>query len=97
MIYPVKGISGYVWGEHGCVRVCAGVRRCSHVCMCSQVCAGVRGDAQVCAGVHGCGSVQKGGCAGVHGCVHVCGMNFQNFFRRIADFNMYPIRILIII
>ena len=61
------------------------------VCGCAQVFvwlyvfAGVRGDAQVCAGVHGCGSVQKGGCAGVHGCVHVCGMNFQNFFWRIES------------
>ena len=65
------------------MRVCAGV--CAQVFACVYVFAGVRGDAQVCAGVHGCGSVQKGGCAGVHGCVHVCGMNFQNFFWRIES------------
>ena len=53
-------------------------------CGCARVCGGIRGCAPVCAGVHGCGSGQKGG---LHGYVHVCGMNFQNFFWRIESLN----------
>ena len=57
----------------GCVRVSAGVRSCVRVC--------TGGSAWVWARVIMCGRV----CTGVHGCVHVCGMNFQNFFQRIES------------
>ena len=96
MIYQVKGISGYVWGECGCARVCADVGGCVWVC------AGMQGGAGVQV-VHGCESrcawvwaemggrgaqVWGGGCSGVHGCVHVCGMNFQIFFWRIVSLHI---------
>ena len=68
-------------GVRGCAQVCAGVSGCSQVCVC--VFADVWG--RRCTGVHGFGSGWKGGCAGVHGCVHMCRMNFQNFFRRIES------------
>ena len=60
---------------------------------CAQVCAGVPRCTWLYPDVCGCAWV----CMGMQRFAHVCGMNFQNFFRRIADFNMYPIRILIII
>ena len=67
--------------------------------VCGWVCASVRRYAWVCAVVHGCEQVRvragAGRCgqvrAGVLGCgrvcmdMHVCGMNFQNFFRRIES------------
>ena len=53
------------------------------------VCASECGCTQLCAGVHRRVSVGVGACyhvwSGVHGCVHVCGMNFQNFFQRIES------------
>ena len=73
MIYQVKGVSRYVWGVCGCVQVCTG------------------GCAWVDAGLCGCGCMGTGGCvrvwvgADVRGWVHVCGMNFQNFFWRIES------------
>ena len=68
-------------GVRECARVCAGVR--GYVCAdgCARVWVGVRGYCWVCAGVVGCAR----GCAGVRGCVHVCGMNFQNFFWRLES------------
>ena len=76
-------------GVPGCARVCADVPGCARVCTsvrrCARVCAGVQ---WVGAGVHGCaGCAQL--CAGVrrfaqeYACM--CGMNFQNFFRRIES------------
>ena len=56
---------------------------------------GVCGYALVCKGVYEYVLVFAGVCD-MNGCVHVCGMNFQNFFWRIylvptsADFNTYP-------
>ena len=64
MIYQVKGISGYVWGMHGCVRVCAGVCWC--VCGCARVCSGVLRCARVCIFVHRCTQMY----------IHVCGCNW---------------------
>ena len=53
------------------------------------VCASECGCTKLCAGVHRRVSVGVGACyhvwSGVHGCVHVCGMNFQNFFQRIES------------
>merc|ERR1711879_858133 len=51
VIFQVKGISGYVWGVHGCVRV---VLVCTGVSRCASVCTGVHGCAWVCASVRGC-------------------------------------------
>ena len=77
----------------GCARVYLDVRGCARVCTsdrrCAWVCAGVHGcSVCVCAGVCGCaGCAQL--CAGVrrfaqeYACM--CGMNFQNFFRRIES------------
>ena len=80
------GMCGMCVGVRGCIWVCAGV------CGCAQVCAGVLGCVLVCmgvrwvgAGVYGCAQL----CAGVrrfaqeYACM--CGMNFQNFFRRIES------------
>ena len=96
LIYQVKGISGHQWG---CVRVCAGVNRCARVCTsvhgctgCVRVCMGVQWEGagvgesmRVCGGVHRCAWL----CAGVYrfalGYTCMCGMNFQNFFRRIES------------
>ena len=63
-------------GVRGCAQVCAGVLGCVRVCMGVQwVCAGVYGCAQLCAGVRR--FAQEYAC--------MCGMNFQNFFRRIES------------
>ena len=52
------GISGYVWGVQGCMRVCMGMRECAWLCAsvrgCGWVCAGVCGYARVCACVRMC-------------------------------------------
>ena len=48
---------------------------------CGRVWANVSEFWQVWAGLDGCGWV----CMDMHGCVHVCGMNFQNFFQRIES------------
>ena len=90
------GICGVCLGVFGCARVCAGVLR-----VCADVCTGVSGYAwvymDVSMGVCGYMEVYPGilGCtwvyAGVrvfvdmHGCMHVCGMNFQNFFWRLES------------
>ena len=63
----------------GMCGMCAGV--CMGVHGCAWVCAGVRGFALLWVGVGGCAQVS----VDMHGCVHVCGMNFQNFFRRIES------------
>ena len=39
----------------------------------------------VCAGLRRCVQVCTGVCVDMHGCMHVCGMNFQNFFWRIES------------
>ena len=72
-----------------CVSVCMGVRGCV------QVWEGVHGYAQVCAGVHRCACV----CTGVRGYAWVWDV-FSEFLleNRVptsADFNTFPIRILI--
>ena len=84
MIYQVKGISGYCVG---CVRVSAGVCGCAQVrasvCKCTLGCMGVHGWTRVGVGVGVCRYGWVG--ADVHGCVHMCGMNFQNFFWRLES------------
>ena len=83
----------------GCAWVCAGVHRCAWVCAsmrgyarvcavvhkCAWVCVGMRGFRQVCAGVCRFAQVRAGVCVDMHGCMHVCGMNFQDFFWRIES------------
>ena len=73
------GVCGCAWvylGVRGCAQVCAGVLGCVRVCMGVRwVCAGVYGCAQLCAGVRR--FAQEYAC--------MCGMNFQNFFRRIES------------
>ena len=54
-------------------RVCSGVHRFARVCV------GLHGCALVCMGMGRCARV----CIDMHGFVHVCPMNFQNFFQRI--------------
>ena len=89
-----------------CVRMCAGVCGCGWVCTgvgrCSRVCVGVRGCAG--GGVHRCAWVWEGvGRRGVRGCalVYACVWDeFSEFFLETrvltsADFNIYPIRILL--
>ena len=59
----------------GCVRVCAGVRRCARVgvCGCVQVCTSVHRCTRVCVGVHGWVDMGVHGCVctGAGGCVRV--------------------------
>ena len=72
-------------GVHECAQVIAGVCRCGRVCVgvreCVQVYASVHLCVLVWEGVHGCEQV----CVDMHRCAYVCGMNFQNFFRRIES------------
>ena len=93
----------------GCVRVCAGVRRCARVgvgvCGCVQVCTSVHRCTRVCVGVHGWVDMGVRGCVctGAGGCVRVwvgaCVWDefseflLENRVPTSADFNTYPIRI----
>ena len=81
MIYQVKGISGYVWGMRGCVRVCTGVHRCAWVC------AGVSGSVWVCAGVSGSVWV----CQGVRD--ELSEYLLETRFLTSANYNPHPLRI----
>ena len=75
------GVCGGVMGVYRCAQMCQAV--CGCVPGYAQVYSGVCGYAQLCSGVDGCV------CAGVHGQVCVgmcmCGMTFQNFFRRLES------------
>ena len=69
------GVCGCAWVFGGWVQVWEGVRGCVLVC------AGVR----VCAGVCNCARVRVGVRRFALGYACMCGMNFQNFFRRIES------------
>ena len=91
------GVHGCAWvgaGVRGYARVCAGIRRSAQ---CGRMCTGVRKCALVCNGVHWCALV----CAEVRGCLRVCVWDdfseylLENRVPTSADFNTYPIRILL--
>ena len=90
---------GMCAGVPGCAQVCLGVRRCERVCGgvpgCARVCTSVRGCAWVCAGVYGCAQLCVGVRRFAQEYTYMCGMNFQNFFRRIESLHQQTlIRIL---
>ena len=97
-MWDVCGCAQVCPGVPGCAQVCTG---------CVQVYLGVRGCTGVCAVMHGCSvgvcTVQV--CERVRGCAWVCvivrrfapgyacmcGMNFQNFFRRIESLHQWTL------